>query len=150
MSSSVRLINGAQSEPKPLRGVRGWLAVWCVGAILFHLQSLWSIFAVQRETLSSQGLAVFVFGLSVFGVFAAVCVLLAKPYALRLVYLNFLQWGAVLVLVFPVGLLTRTPGVAPHWQPVAEFIVALGVPWVIWFRYFKVSKRVLATFGRNM
>jgi len=150
VSSSFQLINGAQSEPKPLRGVRGWLAVWCFGAIAFHLIDFSGTWLIEGSTRQSVAVEVFVSGLSAFGVFAAVCVLLAKPYALELVFLNFLQWGAVLVLVFPVGLLTQTPGVAPHWQPVAEFIVALGVPWVIWFRYFKVSKRVLATFGRNM
>jgi hypothetical protein len=77
-------------------------------------------------------------------------VLLSKPYALRLVFLNFLQWAALLILTYPVIFLTLNHGSTLAWKEIAMFIVAMGVPWMIWFRYFKVSKRVLATFGRNM
>jgi hypothetical protein len=150
---SSPLQTSPQAETDRLKGVRGWLAVWCVGTILFHLQSLWSIYgAIERGNLTSEWVSVLVFGLSAFGIFGAVCVLLVKPYALQMVFLNFLQWAAVLILAFPVGLLTQNPDLARNasWQPLAMFIVGLGIPWVIWFRYFKVSKRVLATFGRNM
>jgi len=100
--------------------------------------------------ISSEAVNLVVGGLATFGIFAALCVLLTKPYALMLVFLNFLQWAAVLVLVYPVIVLTLSPGATVPWRPIAMFILALGVPWVVWFRYFKVSKRVLATFGRNM
>ncbi|WP_348265280.1 hypothetical protein P8935_12205 [Telmatobacter sp. DSM 110680] len=126
------------------------MAVWCFGAIAFHLIDFSGTWLIEGGTRQSVAVEVFVSGLSAFGVFAAVCVLLAKPYALKLVFLNFLQWGAVLVLVFPVAFLTISPGATLDWKPIAGFVVFLGVPWIVWFRYFKVSKRVLATFGRNM
>jgi hypothetical protein len=143
-----------QTSPKAqtdrFKGIRGWLAVWCVGGIVFHLMSLWAVFGSKTVGVSSEAFNLVVGGLAAFGIFAALCVLLTKPYALRLVFLNFLQRAAFLVLVYPVIFLTLSPGATLPWRPIAMFILALGVPWVIWFRYFKVSKRVLATFGRNM
>jgi hypothetical protein len=100
--------------------------------------------------VSSEAVNLVVGGLAAFGIFATLCVLLTKPYALRLVFLNFLQWAALLVLVYPVIFLTLSPDATLPWRPIAMFILALCVPWVVWFRYFKVSKRVLATFGGNM
>jgi hypothetical protein len=139
-----------QEETNSFKGIRGWLAVWCVGGIVFHLMCLWAVFGSKTVGVSSEAVNLVIGGLAAFGIFAALCVLLAKPYALRLVFLNFLQWAALLVLVYPVIFLTLSPGATLPWRPIAMFILALGVPWVVWFRYFKVSKRVFATFGRNM
>jgi hypothetical protein len=139
-----------QAQGKLSKGVRGWLAVWCVGAIVFHLFTLLSVFGSKTVSVSSEAVNLVLAGLATYGILTAISVLLVKPYALQLVFLNFLQWAVVLVLVFPVLFLTISPGATPNWQPVAEFVAALGIPWIIWFRYFKISKRVLATFGRNM
>ena len=148
MSLPVR--ESPQAQARPLKGVRGWLALWCFGGLVFHLLSLLDVFASKPPNLSSEAVNLVVGGLSAFGVYAAVCVLLSKPYALRLVFLNFLQWAVLLVLTYPVIFLTLNPGSTLAWKGIGMFIVAMGVPWMIWFRYFKVSKRVLATFGRNM
>lgn len=139
-----------QAQAKPLKGVRGWLALWCVGGIVFHLLSLLDVFASKPPNVSSEAVNLVVGGLSAFGVYVAVSVLLSKPYALRLVFLNFVQWAALLILTYPVIFLTINPGSTMAWKEIAMLIVAMGVPWMIWFRYFKISKRVLATFGRNM
>jgi hypothetical protein len=139
-----------QEETNRFNGIRGWLAVWCVGGIVFHLMCLWAVFGSKTVGVSSEAVNLVIGGLAAFGIFAALCVLLAKPYALRLVFLNFLQWAALLVLVYPVIFLTLSPGAHLPWRPIAMFILALGVPWAAWFRYFKISKRVLATFGRNL
>ena len=148
ISLSVQAI--PQTQGKLLKGVRGWLAVWCVGAIVFHLFTLLSVFESKTVSVSSEAVNLAVAGLATYGIFTAISVFLVKPYALQLVFLNFLQWAALLVLVFPVLFLTISPGATLNWQPVAEFVAALGIPWIIWFRYFKISKRVLATFGRNI
>jgi len=108
------------------------------------------VFGSKTVSVSSEAVNLVLAGLATYGTLTAISVLLVKPYALELVFLNFLQWAALLVLVFPVLFLTISPGATLNWQPVAAFVAALGIPWIIWFRYFKISRRVLATFGRNM
>jgi len=82
---------------------------------------------------SSEAVNLVVGGLATFGIFAALCVLLTRPYALMLVFLIFLQWAALLVLVYPVIFLTLSPGATVPGRPIAMFILALGLPRVVWF-----------------
>jgi hypothetical protein len=95
-----------------------------------HRDHSWAVFGDKTVGVSSEAVNLVVGGLAGFGIFAALCALLTKPYALRLVFLNFLQWADLLVLIYPVIFLSPTP--VQRWpgdrSRCSSLLYALGVP----------------------
>ena len=76
---SSPLQTSPQAQTDRFKGIRGWLVVWCVGGIVFHLMSLWAVFRSKTVGVSSEAVNLVVGGLAAFGIFAALCVLLPSP-----------------------------------------------------------------------
>jgi hypothetical protein len=156
------------------RGAEGWLLLWCIGAAVggplyyfFHLSAQiaqTSLLLGMFGSMSRVGIvAVAAFALQfvavIYGIATGVCVFTGKPFALRMVLFYFLFWAAVEVLYCAlVWLLMQATGT--NSVPDAAFEQAQGaavgylirdlIVLVAWFVYFKRSKRVRDTFGRNL
>lgn len=156
------------------RGVGGWLALWCIGAAVggplyffFHLPAQiaqTSLLLGMFGSMSWVGIvavAAFAlhFGAVIYGIATGVCVFTGKPFALRMVLFYFLFWTAVEVLCCAlVWLLMQATGTNSISDAAVEQAQGAAVGYLIrdlivlaaWFVYFKRSKRVRDTFGRNL
>ena len=142
-------------------GVGGWLLFWCIGNILIgslyaldvplsaylELKQLAATFETNYFVMMSIVMLYFVlFSIEVFSIVVGVCVYLVRPYALRLLFIYFLICAAIdcclLVLFSSMDAGSRNKAF--------DYLLWNGIVLVIWFIYFKRSKRVRATFGRNI
>jgi len=141
----------ATVEPQtdPLTGIGGWLAWWCLGSIVGALLQLRNAPTLNPESFLSIVFFVLFYAVLMLNVTVGICVACVASFALRLVFVNFIVLFAVAGLLTAVGVLMAL--VSP--EQGGEFIgkvLAAAVPVAIWFWYFKVSRRVRNTFGRNM
>jgi uncharacterized membrane protein YdbT with pleckstrin-like domain len=142
-------------------GVGGWLLFWCF--VQVFAGSLYALYVLLNAYLELKRLAatfgtnhvvmMFVvmlycvlFSIEVFSIVVGVCVYLVRPYALRLLFIYFLICAAIegclLVLFFSVN--------GESQDKTFGYLFWGGIMLVVWFVYFKRSKRVRATFGRNL
>jgi hypothetical protein len=135
----------AQLEKKhPLYGIHGWLMVFCATQTI--LSPVFILFAAVTGFLKTPLVIAFQLALCGFAVYTGVSVWHMRPNALKIVK-AFLFVILVLGFVeaFPphwLHLKNTTPSAAPDIQPL---VVAAS-----WWLYFKLSKRVKVTFGRNL
>jgi hypothetical protein len=156
------------------RGVAGWLALWCVGAVaigplyfFFHLSAQiaqTSLLLGMFGSMSWVGIvAVAAFAVQfvavIFGIATGVCVFTGKPFALRMVLIYFLLWAAVEALgcaltysLFQAaGANSASDTAIQEAQGAAvAYLLRDFIVLVAWFAYFKRSRRVRDTFGRNL
>ncbi len=138
-----------EPQADPLTGIGGWLALWCFGSIVGALLQLRNAPALNPESLLSIVFFVIFYAVLTLNVTVGICVACGASFALRLVFINFIALFILAALIMVVGVLTAF--VSP--EQGGELIggaLAATVPVAIWFWYFKVSKRVRNTFGRNM
>ena len=136
----------------PLFGVRGWLAFYCFGAIVGSLAQISKIPAIDLHSPLSICFTFFGYFVVAFGVITGVSVAMEAGSALRFVLIYFILQATILGLLTLEGILTFTwnPQLAKQGGELIGTGIVGAIPWVIWFWYFKVSKRVRATFGRNL
>jgi hypothetical protein len=156
------------------RGVGGWLALWCIGAVVggplyffYHLPeqiAQTSLLIGMFGSISWVGVvAVSAFALQfvavIFGIMTGVCVFTSKPFALRMVLIYFLFWAAVealgcafIYLLFQAAGANSVSDTAIQEAQGAAvgYLIKDLIVLVVWFVYFKRSKRVRDTFGRNL
>jgi hypothetical protein len=142
-------------------GVGGWLLFWCFANVLAG--SLYALYLPLDAYLElKQFAATFeanhlvmafvvmlycvLFSIEVFSIVVGVCVYLVRPYALKLLIIYFLICAAIdgcLLVLF-----SRLD--AGSQDNAFGYLLWNGIMLVVWFVYFKRSKRVRATFGRNL
>lgn len=129
----------------PLQGVEGWLAWFCASCMLFTpLLTLSTVvnskvdhFYLHIPLLEAVAVMIFAF---VAGLFVAIQSSMAIT-VLRL-YFGLLGSYSVFRLTFTV----LEGGSIAKWDRYLQLLVSLG----IWASYFQYSRRVRATFGRNL
>lgn len=142
-----------------LRGVEGWLLLFCVGtAILSPLELLTEAILrplglVDVGFLRPLGLPNI--ALTALAICTGVALWRGRPNALGLAkayLISLVCWDVLLVIVALSA--QQSTEVSYQAMPVAAQAVAEGVVEIIavvfWWFYFKKSKRVKATFGRNL
>jgi hypothetical protein len=115
-----------------LHGIGGWLLLFCIQNTI--LAALDGILLLFRSWVGIGDLLIAC--ITAFAVFTGVSVWRVRPYALRVVetYLIFVfGWTGWQLLYHQTG---------------EQYFTIIGV--VLWWLYFKKSKRVKATFGRNL
>jgi hypothetical protein len=144
-----------QSEPalvianSKLKGVGGWLLFFCVSlTILSPLAALASVPALFTREFNP--VLVFVLGLIALGAFVGANIWMVTDRAITLVKVYFIAVGATagLAIVYVVGAATFT-GEGLSVISLLSYL-RMFVWIVIWAAYFHNSKRVKATFGRNL
>jgi len=155
-------------------GVGGWLALWCVSVALigplyffFHASEQIAQTSLTLVMFGSQSwvgvVSEVVLGLQfvtvLYSIATVLCVFAVKPYALKMVFIYFLLWAAVEALACVlIVLFVRVAGTNLASDAVANEAMGAAVGSVlrdltvlgVWFIYFKRSKRVRNTFGRNI
>lgn len=127
----------------PLYGIHGWLMLFCATQTI--LSPVFVLFAVVTGFLKTPLVIAFQLALCGFAVYTGVSVWRIRPNALKLV-------KAFLFVMLVLGFVGAFP---PHWMhlkskpPAAPGIRTLVVA-ASWWLYFKFSKRVKVTFGRNL
>jgi hypothetical protein len=140
-------------ERKPAPG--GWLAFFCILQIFVQPIVLLVSCAVDASAFGyNSDLDSFLnleilgrVGIGVFGVIAGIQLWRLRPGAVRVAkaYLvTTLAWS-ILEAVLAFGMLEGSYQEAVRTQEILEVVGTL-IPFVIWFSYFSVSKRVKATF----
>ena len=81
--------------------------------------------------------------------YTAICVLRITSFALKLVLVTFIAWFIVAALGMVIAVQSDLVSPIQGYKLIVDDLAAT-VPLVLWFWYFKVSKRVRDTFGRNM
>jgi ribosomal protein L40E len=139
-------------EQVRLRGVRGWLLLWCIITAIIV-----PVFLIVRAATSWTGVTLLVYlAFAGLAVFTGVSVWAVRRNALRLVkvYLVAMLCFA-LVEAFLVAVASgfaeasRQAGSDAAVGPAASLIRSL-IGFYIWWSYFRQSKRVRATFGANL
>lgn len=156
------------------KGVGGWLALWCFSAVVggplyffFHLSAQISQTSLLLGVFGSMSwvgivaIAVFAFQFVavIFGIATGACVFTGKPFALRMVRIYFLFWAVVEALsCVLIWLLIQAAdaasisdaAVGQATGTAAGYLIRNLIVLAVWFAYFKRSRRVRETFGRNL
>jgi hypothetical protein len=134
----------AQLEKKhPLYGIHGWLMVFCATQTI--LSPVLVLFVVVIGLLKAPLVIALQLALCGFAVYTGVSVWRMRPNALKIV-------KAFLFVMLVIGFVGTFP---PHWinpknkPPAGSGSQTLMVA-ASWWLYFKFSKRVKVTFGRNL
>jgi hypothetical protein len=130
------------SDPELLRlkGVSGWLMFFCIAMMV--LRPIMTISAMQKGTNIVFALKNCM--LMLFSITTGFMILTVKPSALTWLKWFFAVYAVLIVLEF--ALFLSLGLTAAGWLLLMRGIVFLTV-WVV---YFQVSRRVRATFGRNL
>lgn len=132
-----------------LKGVGGWLLLFLFGVTIANPAFLLLEAAANRDDIL---VVVFNVALAAFCIFVGVSVWRVRPGALALVKALFivLTCVAALIIVGGAAMLSegasRAGNLSETLLPGARMLFSIA----IWLAYFKKSKRVLATFGRNL
>jgi hypothetical protein len=147
------------ADSSKLRGIGGWLLLFCIGtAILYPLELLAEAILRPLGLLDIgflRPLGLLHIALTALAICTGVALWRVRPNALGLVkayFISLVCWAGLLVIV---GLTAQqSTETSYEAMPAATQAVAEGgveiIAVVIWWFYFKKSKRVKATFGRNL
>jgi hypothetical protein len=131
------------------RGVRGWLLLFCVGLVV--VQPLGLLFEAVNS--GDAFVAGFNFLLGAFAIYTGIALWRVATNALRLVKVYFVVVLIVATLAIASGILTA-PATRVSQTPSQDNFLTVGfralISVVIWWSYFKKSKRVKATYGANL
>jgi hypothetical protein len=128
-----------EQKDASFNGVGGWLLLFCIGAaIIVPLTNL-----VEGIGSTSAATKVICFVLTVIAVGTGVALWTKKPYALTLV-------PVYLVALFLVGVLAVVGSVISRDVSQSPIGLRTVIYSFIWFLYFRMSRRVKATYGRNL
>jgi hypothetical protein len=137
-------------ELRNLKGVGGWLLFFCI--VLLIVQPA----AIFIEASGDPAGLVIAFLLSGLSMTTSIMLILEKRSALVWLWWYFGVFVTIMVLAL-VATIFRGPGAeeagpaANEAKITAVFLTIRGIIFVVlWVSYFKRSKRVLATFGRNL
>ncbi len=130
-----------------LRGVSGWLLLFCIWLTILDPLYMLRLLPFLRY-LSLNWTLPLSFALVIYGVVVGIQLWQARPAALTMLRVYF---GLLLALtLFTIGLMVYRTFLmhVSFWSVFAWMRTAafLGV----WVTYFRTSKRVLATYGRNL
>lgn len=156
------IFQAGDPEIERLRGVRGWLLLFCIGLVIFR--PIWTILQLIFQTLALTKLGdavpiefwIFYFGettvnlaLMIFGVIVGIWLWQIQPNAVRLAKIFLVsQPLALVVLAFVVGLVPL-----PHQSKQAiayqygQDLFRILMHSLIWLAYFYKSKRVAVTYA---
>jgi hypothetical protein len=138
----------AAPAAEDLTGVGGWLLLFCI--ILTIFDPLWSLrlIPVLRYGLTVNPILFVSFGLTAYGVFTGIMLWTRNPSALTCLRVYF----ALVVVVALAGVFTyfRAIRVAGFSFQMAIALLRVAAFLGIWVSYFRVSKRVRATYGANL
>jgi hypothetical protein len=137
----------------PLDGAGGWLFLYCFGCIVGSLWQFRSFPSMNASSAVSVAYSILLYGMIAWNVITGISVLGRTQHALRVVFIQLMIWAALLLFLIGVAvflLITSSDVFAGTAGELIGTAIAGAVPWVIWFSYFKVSKRVKATFGHNL
>jgi hypothetical protein len=142
-------------------GVGGWLLFWCFANVLAgslyalylpldaysELKQIATMFGANHVVMMFVVMLYCVlFSIEIFSIVVGVCVYLVKAYALKLLFIYFLICAAIegclWILLFNLDTGSQDNAFG--------YLLWNGIMLVVWFVYFKRSKRVRATFGRNL
>ncbi len=136
---------GTPSTVDPLKGIRGWLLLFCLGIVF--VQPL--VLIVASDTAFE---AVFNLLLGAFSLYAGICLWRVRPNALRLVKVYFVLVLSIATLAILASVVTTHS--APSSETPQTNVLTDGARMLIgvaiWWSYFKKSKRVKATYGANL
>jgi hypothetical protein len=135
-----------------LDGVGGWLAWYCLGLIGALYREIRIAISLHAGNGAVLAFAIFCLLIAAWNLATAISIIRRTRAALEMIFIQ-LTVGAIQGAIFVVvgmALLTSSPRSAR--QAVASITVGLliGAGYAIWFWYFRVSKRVQTTFGRNL
>ena len=146
IESTAESAFSSQSAPDPLRGVQGWLLLFCLGITFVQPIAL----LLSSENVVEAG---FNLSLGTFSVYTGISLWRRTGNALRLVKIYFIVVLILAALAIASGImtLTATPASEP---PSQDNLLTIGIRMLIgvaiWWSYFKKSKRVKATYGDNL
>jgi len=141
------------SAKGPLDGLGGWLAWYCFG--LFG-----GVYNEARLAVSLRGgvnsvmlaFSILCWGMAAWNLATGVSMVVRARSALRMIFIHLILGALQGVVIVADG--TALLASSPRSAGVAEALIGVGLGicafYVIWFRYFQVSKRVKITFGRNL
>lgn len=136
---------GIPSTVDPLKGIRGWLLLFCLGIVFVQPLAL----IVASDTAFE---AVFNLLLGAFSAYTGICLWRVKPNALRMVKVYFvlvLSIATIAILASVVTTHSAPSSETPQTNVLTDGArMLIGV--AIWWSYFKKSKRVKATYGANL
>jgi hypothetical protein len=128
-----------------LRGVGGWLLLFCVAHTIFSPLAL--VPAILRSRGDPLVLAIEV-GLAVFSIYMGISTWCVRPNALEVVGVYFITWMVFGALLIIKGLMIKPIGASPGNPAWVGVRILSSV--IIWWFYFRDSRRVKDTFGSNL
>jgi len=131
-------IQRLRSEHPEWVGVGGWLGWFCIIATVISPLVILAGIASQPSVYS-----VFDVALGAFSVYTGVCLWKVLPRALRMTKI-------LLIVQFCIGALLLLGQIVDSSAKSDPAVMRMLVGAIVWFSYFKKSKRVKATFGRTI
>jgi len=137
-------------ELRSLKGVGGWLLFFCIALLI--IQPVANFFEAAGDPVA----LVIAFLLSALSITTSIMLILEKPSAFAWLWSYFGVFAAIMVLGLTAtlvgGAVTGETGPDAAESKMREVLVMIrGLGFVaLWLSYFKRSKRVRATFGRNL
>ncbi len=133
-----------RAEHPELVGVRGWLAWFCIIAAIIS-----PIIVVVGILSEPSPYSVFHLALAVFSVVTGIAIWKLWPQALKLTKILLIIQFVIGAILVASQILNSSAMASSNASPDAGGARAL-VGSIVWFSYFKKSRRVRATFGRNI